>query len=329
MLRMIVALLVLHLCSIQQAHPAFSSSILSEVQEKVDLANGTIEFIDDLGSRVILQVPVKRTISLAPNITELVFSAGAGDTLLAVSAHSDYPTDALALPVVANGGSVSHEAILRLRPDIVLVWASGTAPGNINRLKELGLTVIAIEPRTFEALELWVVRIGKLAGTEIIAQHAVEKFRDILAIDAGISTSSVDEYGATGSETILVELSQKPLMALSGKHLLGHIAKACGANILFSDSLQMAPLISIEAVYAQDPELIIQFSRANPPEKTACITDSYWQTHQSLSAVKNGFVCQLDGDLLTRHTLRAAEGAKQLCGLLERYRQRNSQSIKP
>ena len=324
--RMMIAFLVLHLCSIQYVHPAFSSSISSEAQEKVDLANGTIEFIDDLGSRVNLQVPVKRTISLAPNITELVFSAGAGDTLLAVSAHSDYPAEALDLPVVANGGSVNHEAILRLQPDIVLVWASGTGPGDISRLKELGLTVIAIEPRTFEALELWVARIGKLAGTKIIAQRAIEKFRDTLAIDAGIFISSSNEYGVTSNETILVELSQKPLMALSGKHLLGHVAKACGANILFSDSLQMAPLISIEAVYAQDPELIIQFAWANPPEKFACATDSYWQTHQSLSAVKNGFVCQLDGDLLTRHTLRVAEGAKQLCGLLEQYRQQNRQS---
>ena len=75
---------------------------------------------------------------LPPNLTELVFAAGAGEFLVGVSAYSDYPQAALDLPVVGDAFMIDQEQLAMLRPNLLLVWESGTPPHLIDELRDLG-----------------------------------------------------------------------------------------------------------------------------------------------------------------------------------------------
>ncbi|CAM5219657.1 helical backbone metal receptor [Alishewanella longhuensis] len=83
----------------------------------------------------------QRVISLAPHITELVYAVGAGDKLVAVSDYSDYPAEAQLLPRVNSFAALNIEAILALKPDLVLAWRSGNPPADLARLQQFGVRV--------------------------------------------------------------------------------------------------------------------------------------------------------------------------------------------
>ena len=80
---------------------------------------------DDLGNSLRLEKPATRIVSLAPHLTELVYAAGAGDQLAAVVSFSDYPAEALQLPIIGSYKKINYESLIALQPDLVLVWNSG------------------------------------------------------------------------------------------------------------------------------------------------------------------------------------------------------------
>src|SRR5690349_10905302 len=82
----------------------------------------SIAITDDAGRRLELKEPAKRIVTLAPYLTELAYSAGAGTHLVGVSAYSDYPPEARALPQVGTAMGPDVEAIAALKPDLVLAW---------------------------------------------------------------------------------------------------------------------------------------------------------------------------------------------------------------
>ncbi|HEY4998699.1 MAG TPA: ABC transporter substrate-binding protein, partial [Usitatibacter sp.] len=82
-------------------------------------AAASISLKDDLGRPVELEQPARRIVTLAPFLTELAFSAGAGDRVVGVSAYSDYPPEARKLPQVSTAAGFSLESIAALEPDLV------------------------------------------------------------------------------------------------------------------------------------------------------------------------------------------------------------------
>ena len=80
---------------------------------------------DDLGNQLRLDQPASKIVSLAPHLTELVYAAGAGDQLVAVVSYSDYPAEALKLPIIGTYKKINYESLVALQPDLVLLWSSG------------------------------------------------------------------------------------------------------------------------------------------------------------------------------------------------------------
>src|SRR5271165_6596135 len=96
---------------------------------------------DDAGVMLALEKPAARIVSLAPNVTELLFAAGAQARVVAVSEYSDYPPAAAALPRVGNAHALDLEAMLALKPDLVIAWKSGNDTRQLARLAEAGIPV--------------------------------------------------------------------------------------------------------------------------------------------------------------------------------------------
>ncbi|MEE9160969.1 MAG: ABC transporter substrate-binding protein, partial [Gammaproteobacteria bacterium] len=101
-----------------------------------------IEVIDDAGRKIFLEQPAQKIISLSPHITELIFSAGAGEKLSGVDDYSNYPKAAKSITRIGDANHLDIETILSLQPDLIVAWGSGQSHNRyIQQLIRLQQTV--------------------------------------------------------------------------------------------------------------------------------------------------------------------------------------------
>ncbi len=268
-----------------------------------------IRVTDDTGRALSLEQPARRIVSLAPYLTELLFAAGAGDSVVGVSGFSDYPPAARAIQRIGTGAGLDLERIVALQPDLVVAWLSGNPADQVERLHRLGLTVFRSEPRTLEDIGTTLSRLGELAATREQAQSALHTFRQRLAVlrrrNAGKSPVDVF-YQAWG----------RPLMTVNDDHVISDVIRLCGGRNVFAGLARLAPQVGIEAVLVRDPQVIIA--------TTGSAGDAdgldQWRRWSGVRAVANSHLYTIDDDLLVRHTPRILDGAEQLCGILDQVR---------
>src|SRR5688572_27833829 len=139
-----------------------------------------VSAIDSDGRRVSLNAPAQRIVSLAPHVTEQLFAAGAGDKIVGASEYSDYPEEAKALPRVASSGTVNLEAVLALKPDLVVAWRLEATASALARLESLGVPVFYSEPRRLAQIPHLIEALGDLAGTSATAKPRARSLREEL-----------------------------------------------------------------------------------------------------------------------------------------------------
>ncbi|MCG8524483.1 MAG: helical backbone metal receptor, partial [Pseudomonadales bacterium] len=132
---------------------------------------------DDLGKEICLEQPAERIAALSPGATELAWAAGAGDQVVAVVAYSDYPPAAKEVTSVGSHTRMDMERLLELQPDLVIGWVTGNPTEQLATLREMGVPVFSIEPRSFEAVSHTIERLSILAGTDAAGFAEAERFR--------------------------------------------------------------------------------------------------------------------------------------------------------
>lgn len=262
--------------------------------------------IDDTGKPVALDRPAARIISLAPHATEILYAAGAGDRLIAVSDFSDYPPQVRKLPSIGGTAALDVERIATLRPDLVLAWSSGNSATQVAKLRKLGLTIFESEPRSFDDIASNIERIGKLAGTQKQAAKAAADFRQRAAAIAAT-------YRDRAPVTVFYQVWREPLMSLNGKHLVSQAIRMCGGRNIFADLPQLAPTVGLESVLRADPEVILATSGKNS-------VDASWRQYAKLTAVARDNLYAIDADWLARPGPRILDGTEALCRALDAAR---------
>jgi iron complex transport system substrate-binding protein len=131
--------------------------------------------IDQAGRTVTVPTEATRIISLAPNITEILFAVGAGDKIVGVSEYSNFPPEAAGLPQVGSYIKPNLEAIIALKPDLVIATADGEKRVEIDRLAALGVAVYIINPGTIAGVISTVREIGRLSGHEKEAEDTARE----------------------------------------------------------------------------------------------------------------------------------------------------------
>lgn len=265
---------------------------------------------DDSGQTITLAAPARRVVSLAPHLTELMYSAGAGSSLAAVGTYSDYPPAARELPRIGSHASIDYERVLALNPDLVLVWQSGNGSDVVTRLRDLGFTVYVDEPKSLADIAATLERLGRLAGTSAVADELAEDFRRRLA-------ALVARYRDHAELTVFYQIWDRPLMTVNGEHLISQALELCGGRNVFGELGPLAPTVTIEAVLAADPQVIIA-SGSSGQQRPEWLDD--WLRWPSLRAVQDGNLFSVLPDLIQRHSLRILDGAEQLCAKLEKAR---------
>jgi iron complex transport system substrate-binding protein len=263
---------------------------------------------DDAGHEIRLDHPARRIVALAPHLTELAYAAGAGDAVVAVGRYSDFPREALAKPVVGDAFAVDYEALAKLRPDLVLVWGSGTPQRFKDKLRALGWPVMDVEIRDVAGLESALRRIGTLAGT---APAADARARAIGADWAALQR----EYAGRRPVRVFFQLWDAPLMTLNGQHLISSAIAACGGRNVFADLPTLTATVSWEVAVERDPELVVTGGSPSEPAKPG-----RWAEFPQVSATRHGEFARVDGDLIARSGPRFVDGARALCAAIDRAR---------
>ena len=270
-------------------------------------APAAIALRDDAGRNVELKEPAKRIVSLAPFLTELAYSAGAGKRLVGVSAYSDFPPEARTLPQAGTAMGPEIEALAALRPDLVLAWEDSIRPGDIERIERLGAPVFVTRAKRLEDVPRLLEAVGLLAGLDVTG--AADGYRARLAALRA-------RHAKRPRVRVFVEVWHRPLTTIAGPHWINEALELCGGGNVFGDLPMVAPVVSWEELYARDPELIVGAGTdGGEPAFRA-----NWSQRESLSAVRAGRLAYVDADTLQRPTLRLAEGVASVCAALERAR---------
>lgn len=270
-------------------------------------ARADIVLRDDTQTEVRLPAPAKRIVSLAPNITEVVYAAGAGDKLVGSVDFSDYPAAAKTLPRVGSYARVDIEAIAALRPDLVLAWDSGNPSAGIMQLRKLGIPVFVTEPRTLDDVARDLERYGTLAGTGA-GKVAAQAYRKRL--------QSMQQQASRPPVRVFYQIWDEPLMTVNGRQIISDVIRLCGGVNVFAELPALAPTVSVESVLAADPDVIIAGGMG---ERNASWLEP-WKKWPRLKATAKRNLFFIDPNLLQRHTPRLLDGAEVLCAKLEEAR---------
>ena len=270
-------------------------------------ARADIVLRDDAGRTVTLAAPAQRIATLAPFLTELAFSAGAGARVVAVSEHSDFPAEARALPAVSSAAGLSIESLAAARPDLVLAWHDAITPADLERLRRLGIPAFVAQARALADVPRLLEAIGVLAGLPVEAP--ARGFRERIA---GLRAA----HAAAPVLPVLVEIWHQPLTTLAGRHWINEALAVCGARNAFDDLPGIAPTVSWELVIARAPRAIVGAGSA-ADERAFLAT---WSDRPALAAVRERRLVFVPGDLIQRPTLRLADGVARLCEGLDRVR---------
>jgi iron complex transport system substrate-binding protein len=266
---------------------------------------------DDSGAQVRLNGPAQRIVSLSPHITEILFAAGAGGRLVGTVDYSDYPPEARRIARIGSYESPDVEAIVALKPDLVIGWPTGNSPSELEPLKRLGIPLFWSEPDRIEDVAGNLEQFGELAGTSSVAAPAAAAYRARLA-------QLRQRYSDRPPVRTFYEIWNEPPTTIGRRQIIGSAIRLCGGVNVFGDLPEMAPVVSVEAVLAADPEVIV--ASGSDEARPAWLDD--WRRWPQLTAAVRDNLFSIAPDLIQRHTPRLLDGAEQLCGDLETARRR-------
>jgi len=257
---------------------------------------------DDSGKTVELARPARRVVSLAPNLTELMFDLGAGDRVVATVQFSNYPAAAKRIPRIGSSGSLNLETMLAYRPDLVLAWRSGNNPQQIETIERLGVPVYRSEPQQLEDIAVTLEKLGHLLGRDTQGAALARQLREGIA-------QLRKRYAGRQTLRGFYQIWDRPVYTVNGRHIISDVMGLCGIRNVFAGNPVLAPVVSLESVIARNPQIIISGGSAN----NAAQVLEKWRDWPTLAAVRAHNLFHIDADLMQRDTPRILEGARLLC----------------
>jgi iron complex transport system substrate-binding protein len=271
---------------------------------------------DDRGVEVSIPPAPARIVALSPHLAEVVYAAGAGGQLAAVVRYSDFPERAAHLPRVGDASRLDIERIFALQPDLVLGWKSGNPGHDLRRLETLKLPLFVTEAQRLTDIPRLVRTVGAIAGTRGEANSAADALERELQ-------SLRSRYGARPRVRVFYEIWHRPLLTVNGHHIISDVIDLCGGTNVFSAAPLLTPSVSMEAVLAARPDVVLGGSSAMRPEDLA----AQWRA-APISALRRLPSLYVPADLIQRQTPRIVEGARIVCEHLEAVRRQGQEVTK-
>ena len=272
------------------------------------LAISSVETTAQVRQPAVFENP-ERIVTLSPHLAELVFAAGAGDLLVGTVEYSDYPPQASSIARIGDAFRIDSEKLAALHPDLILAWPGGNPQPLIDGLRVDGYEVLELAATGLESVAIQLRRIGDITG------HA-----DRAGRAADLYLAKVDRLRVENLQKppirVFYQVAERPLFTIGRKQVISEVVSLCGGMNIFADLDSLAPVVSMETVLLRNPQVILsaRTGSANPLD--------IWLDYPAVAAVRLENLYLVDASLLARAGLRLADGAVQVCGLLDRARRK-------
>jgi iron complex transport system substrate-binding protein len=259
------------------------------------------EVTDDTGVVVHFEQPPQRIVSLLPSLAETVCALGQCARLVGVDRYSDYPVSIKKLPQVGGGLDPNIEAIVALRPDVVLMATSSRAS---ERLRALGIRVLSLEPQTHADVQRVMLKIGQVLGVA----DAASIWR---TIDAAVSAAAQSLPARARATRVYFEVNQGPYAA-GESSFIGETLTRLGVKNIVPAALGPFPKLNPEFIVRANPDVIMIGERS----ASGLTQRPGWH---SVRAVRENRLCIFSteqANALVRPGPRMAEGARLMAQCL-------------
>lgn len=257
-----------------------------------------LQLTDDRGTTVTFAQTPQRIVSLLPSLTESICALEQCQRLVGVDRYSNHPASVKSLAVVGGGLDPNIEAIVALRPDVVVLATSSRAT---QRLESLGLKVVALEPRSHADVQ----RVLKKLGALLDIPEATGAARVWRIIDSGVSAAAQSLPPGTRNTRVYFEVSRGPYAA-GESSFMGETLTRLGVKNIIPAALGPFPRINPEFVVRANPDLIMVGSRSADAMKS-------YPGWGAIKAVREQRICVFtpeQSDVLIRPGPRMAEAAR-------------------
>lgn len=265
-----------------------------------------LQLTDDRGVSVTFAQSPQRIVSLLPSLTESVCALEQCQRLVGVDRYSNYPASVQRLPVVGGGLDPNIEAIVALRPDVVILATSSRAG---LRLESLGIKVVALEPKSHADVRRVLGKLGQLL--EIPAAQGADRLWRV--IDSGVSAAAQSLPARARKTRVYYEVNRGPYAA-GQTSFIGETLARLGVENIIPAALGPFPRINPEFVVRANPDLIMVGSR----NVQAMASYPGWS---SIKAVKEQRICVYsaeESDVVVRPGPRMAEAARIMASCIAR-----------
>jgi iron complex transport system substrate-binding protein len=266
-------------------------------------------FTDAMKRKVTVQHPVKRIVSLAPNVTEMLFAIGLKDEIVGVTDFCNYPPAALEKPRIGGYYNPNMEAILSLAPDLVVATPDGYSRERVEKLDQAGTSVFLVNPQKIDEVLETMLTLGKVTGREDAAKQVVQDLRArVQAVEEQVESIPEEKRAK-----VFYEIGQDPLITAGPGNFVDNLIKAAGGINIAGDAASDWPQYSVEAVIMKEPGVIITAPHVSSGESTPTEPGmSIWRKYETIPAVKNGRIYQVNPDILLRAGPRIVDGLEEL-----------------
>ena len=253
---------------------------------------------------------IDRIVSLAPNITEILFELGLGEKIVAVSSDSNYPEEATARQKVGTFWQPNIESVIAAKPDLVIALWFEQHKAVAESLKRLGYQVLSLKIEKIEELSTAIQEIGAVTGCQQRANELVEKMINRLN-ELQLTLGSINKA------RVLWIVQVEPLRVAGRNTFVNELIEMAGGENAIGTTIQQYPLIGTEELITCGAEVIIQSamgtSSISEQQQAAKV---FWGKQPYLTAVKNDRINVVDSDKVLRLGPRLPHGVEMIARCL-------------
>ncbi len=251
--------------------------------------------------------PPKRIVSLAPNITEILFSLGLDEEVVGVSIHCNYPEKAKDRVRVGSYISIDFERVISLRPDLVIATGAGNPREMVERLERLGFPTYAIFPKRFDDVLQSIRHLGQVVAKEKEALSIIESMQRR-------KERVIERTKNLSRPKVFLQIGEAPIVTVGKGSFGDDLIRLSGGENIAGNDREMYPRLGMEEILKRSPEVIL-ISSMNPRgdyEKAF----REWERWKMIPAVKQGRIYLIDSDLIDRPSPRIIEGLEEMARLI-------------
>jgi iron complex transport system substrate-binding protein len=277
----------------------------NRVNENTASQSATRAVTDEAGRRVVLPQKIDRIVSLAPNLTEIVYAVGAGDRLFGDTTYCDYPEPAKSVAKVGDTMTPSVERIIALKPQIVLVSTASQLEAFTNQLSAQQIAVYVTNPQSLDDVFRSIQTLGDLFNEHDRAASVVSGLRTRAdAVEAATKTARPVK--------VFYQVAGEPLYTIGRDAFTTDLIRRAGGASVTAEVPGAFPRFSDEAALAAKPEAIILPTGGSMGEANSAVVSAL----KNSPAVLNVRIYKINGDLLSRPGPRLVDGLEEMARAL-------------